>query len=61
MDLVGPLHVSKQGYKYVVTLICLFTSFVEAISLQVAGAQEVWQALDMQVFSRFGPPGGGHM
>lgn len=33
MDLVGPLHVSKQGSTYVLTITCLFTSFIEAIPL----------------------------
>lgn len=42
MNLIGPLHVSKQGSRYVLAITCLFTSFPEAVPLQGAGTQKVW-------------------
>ena len=47
MDILGPFKVSKDGYKYVLVCIDLFTSWVEAAPLKTLKAEET-----LQVFFR---------
>ena len=55
IDLVGPLPVSK-GHKYVLTVNCRFSRWMEAIPLPNASAQSVVSGLWSGWFSRYGLP-----
>ena len=55
MDLVGPFERSKQGYKYLLTVICCATRYPEAILLKSIEANDVAEGL-LEVFSRTGVP-----
>ena len=54
-DLVGPLPRSSSGNKYVLTAMCLFTKFPEAIPLKKVDNATVLDAM-MQIFARYGMP-----
>ena len=45
VDLVGPLPMSKNGYKYILTCCCYFTKWSEAIPLKDNSASSVASAL----------------
>jgi len=55
MDVVGPLPITRDGYRYLLTIIDFGTRFVEAIPMKKVDAATTCQAL-MQVFSCFGVP-----
>lgn len=55
IDTVGPLPVSKSGYKYVLTLLCPATKFPEACPLKELSSAEIVDAL-LSVFARIGFP-----
>lgn len=55
LDIVGPLPTTKDGYKYLLTLVDFGTRFPEAIPLKKVDAKSTCQAL-MQIFSCFGVP-----
>ena len=55
LDIVGPLPLTKDGYRYLLTIIDFGTRFVEAIPLKRVDAKTTCQAL-MQVFACFGVP-----
>ena len=55
IDLVGPLPISK-GFKYVLTVICRYTRWSEAIPLRNATAESVLSGLWEGWFSRYGLP-----
>ena len=55
IDLVGPLPVSK-GFKYVLTVICRFARWAEAIPLRDQTAESVLSGLWEGWFSRYGLP-----
>ena len=54
-DLVGPLPRTSSGHKYLLTAMCLFTKFPEAIPLKKVDNVTVLDAM-MQIFSRYGMP-----
>lgn len=53
IDLVGPLVKTKNGNKYMLTTLCVFSKYPGAIPIQNMLSETVIQAL-MQVFSRLG-------
>ncbi|XP_064462613.1 uncharacterized protein LOC135373319 [Ornithodoros turicata] len=55
IDVVGPLPVSKSGYKYVLTMICPATKFPEAVPLKEQTSPEIVDGL-LSVFARIGFP-----
>ena len=54
-DLVGPLLSTKQGYKYLLTCICLGSKYPEALPLKQVDAQTVAEGM-CKFFSRTGIP-----
>ena len=54
-DLVGPLPKNSSGYRYLLTVMCLYTKFPEAIPLRRVDNHTVLDAM-MEVFSRYGLP-----
>jgi len=57
-DIVGPLPVSGAPgeYKYIVTMICLATKFMEAVPARTAQAGEVAGIIVNQLVARWGTP-----
>ena len=55
IDLVGPFERSKDGYKVLLTFICLASRYPEALPLKSATAEEVVEGL-LEIFSRTGVP-----
>ena len=55
MDIVGPLPRSRNGYRYVLSIVDLNTRYPEAVPLRSQTAEEVADAL-VGVFSRVGIP-----
>ena len=54
-DLVGPLPRTTSGYKYLLTFMCLYTKYPEAIPLKKVDNVTVLDAM-MEIFSRHGFP-----
>ena len=54
-DLVDPLPRSSSGYKYILTAMCLYTKYPEAIPLKRVDNVSVLEGL-MEIFSRHGFP-----
>ena len=54
-DLVGPLPRTPSGHKYLLTAMCLYTKFPEAIPLKKVDNLTVLDAM-MQIFARYGMP-----
>ena len=54
-DIVGPLTRSKQGYKYILTTICLASRYPDAIPLRDISAETVADGI-LEVWSRTGVP-----
>ena len=54
-DLVGPLPRTTSGHKYLLTAMCLYTKFPEAIPLKKVDNHSVLEAM-MEIFSRYGIP-----
>ena len=50
---MGPLPKSSSGYRYLLTVMCLYTKFPEAIPLRRVDNHTVLDAM-MEVFSRYG-------
>ena len=55
LDIVGPIHRTVRGYKYLLTCICLATRYVEAVPLETVDAEAVCEAL-LEILSRTGIP-----
>ena len=55
MDIVGPIPRSASGYKYILTLMDLYTKYPEAIPLKRVDNEAVLEAL-LEVISRHGIP-----
>ena len=54
-DLVGPLPISSSGYRYILTMMCLYTKFPAAIPLKRVDNQSVLEAM-MEIFASYGIP-----
>ena len=54
-DLVGPLPITTTGYRYVLTCMCLFTKFPDAIPLRRVDNTTVLEAM-VEIFTRYGIP-----
>ena len=54
-DLVGPLPRTTSGYKYLLTAMCLYTKYPDAIPLKKVDNHSVLDAM-MQIFSQYGMP-----
>jgi hypothetical protein len=55
-DIVGPLHVTKEGYRYILFLICHASRWTEAIPLRVADTTNVLKAFHDNWITRYGIP-----
>ena len=55
VDLIGPLKLTRQGNKYILSIIDYYTKYAEAIALPNQEAETVVRALE-QVFARHGMP-----
>ena len=55
LDIVGPLHRSKKGNKYVLTIVDFATRYAEAIPMKKITAEETAQVL-LDTFARFDVP-----
>ena len=55
VDLVGPLPRTKEGYKYILTYICLSSRYPDARFLKTLMASEVVEAL-LDIFCQHGIP-----
>ncbi len=56
MDLLGPLPLTKQGNRYILTICDLFTKWTEAIAIPNAEAGTVASAFVNQFITRMGTP-----
>ena len=56
LDIIGPLKMTARGYKYVLVMIDLFTSWVEAIPLKTLEAEETANGLFKEIITRHGCP-----
>ena len=54
-DLVGPLPKTSSGHRYILTMMCLYTKYPEAIPLRRVDNETVLEAM-MEIFSRHGLP-----
>ena len=55
MDVLGPLHVSSEGNKYLLTLKDVFSKWFEAVPLSGTTSEKVLRALQM-LYAWFGHP-----
>ena len=55
MDILGPLHASSEGNRYLLTLKDIFSKWFEAVPLKRTTSEKVLRALQMLYF-RFGHP-----
>ena len=56
VDFVGPLPESANGNKFLLTVKCCFTRWVEAFPIKEATALNTVKALEREVFARYGIP-----
>lgn len=56
IDFVGPLPRSKQGHKWILTVVDNFSKYVHIIPLRDATATLATKALERDIFLRFGVP-----
>jgi len=54
-DLTGPMNETNVGYRYIVSVVCAATRYVEATAIKSAETEEVAGAL-IEIFSRLGYP-----
>ena len=54
IDFVGPLKVSHKGNKYLLTVKCVFTKWLEAFAMPEATADRVVRTLEKEIFARYG-------
>ncbi len=54
-DLIGSLPITREGYKYLVTVIDHCTGYADAVPIVEKRASLVWEAL-REIFTRFGFP-----
>ena len=56
IDIIGPFKETKQGYKYVLVMVDMFTSWVEAAPLRTLEAQETANVIFKEIITRHGCP-----
>ncbi len=56
IDIIGPFVESACGKKYILTIICTFTRYAEAIPLATQKATEVAEALFINIWCRWSAP-----
>lgn len=56
IDLVGPLPTAYYGYKYILTMVDVFSKYVWLVSLKKVDARSICAALENEVFLNFGIP-----
>ena len=56
IDLFGPFVKKKNAYKYILTIMCRYTRFLQAVPLMTATSQEIAHALIDNWFFRWGIP-----
>ena len=56
IDVIGKIKQSKEGYEYILTVICMLTNFCEAIPLKDQTSEDIVNALITHVYTRNGPP-----
>ena len=54
MDLIGPLHLLRNGYYYTLMVICMLTGYTFCMTLKTKTASEVVQAYIDEVYAKFG-------
>ena len=54
-DLVGPLPKTHGGHRYILTMMCLYTNYPEAIALRRVDNESILDAM-VEIFSRHGIP-----
>ena len=54
LDHLGPLPMTPEGYKHVLTMVCAFSLFPELVPVRSTGVQEVAEALFTNIFCRYG-------
>ena len=57
MDIIGPIHESKRGNKYILTFVDFATRYADAVALKTITSADVIQALLERIFLRYGAPG----
>ncbi len=56
VDLIGPLPLSVSGHRYVLTAVCHLTGWAEAVPISDKRAAMVWDAMELEIFSRWDYP-----
>ena len=56
LDIVGPLPITSNDHRYVLTMIDRFTRYVEVVPLQTITAEAVADAYIDRWLCRYGPP-----
>lgn len=56
LDIVGPLHKTKDGFEYILVCVDSFSRWVEAFSLRTQTAAEIARILHDEIFCRYGAP-----
>lgn len=56
IDLVGPLPLAYYGYRYILSVVDVFSKFVWLFSLRRADANSICKALESEIFLKFGIP-----
>ena len=61
IDVIGKIKPSKEGHKYILTVICVLTNFCEAISLKDQKNEDIFDPLITHVYMRYRSPIAVHL
>jgi transposase InsO family protein len=56
IDIIGPFKETSNGYKHILVMVDMFTSWVEAAPLRTLEAQETAQVIFKEIITRHGCP-----
>lgn len=56
IDLIGPLPEAYYGFKYILTMVCIFTKYLWLVPLRKVDAKTICQCLETEIFLIFGVP-----
>ena len=56
IDILGPLPISSSGFKYILTVCCLASRYIEAIPLADTSSESIAKGLVKEIFCRHGCP-----